>query len=46
MAQIHVRKEPYGWRIYLEGRGRARALSGYYEDETAATTAALRMAND
>lgn len=41
MAKINVRKEPDGWRAYIEDGSKTIVVDGFFEDEIEASRAAL-----
>ena len=43
MAKINVRKEPDGWRAYIEEGDGIVVLDGFFEDEIEAARAALAL---
>ncbi|MEX2006689.1 MAG: hypothetical protein WD877_00725 [Candidatus Saccharimonadales bacterium] len=43
MAQLHVRRDPYGWRVYIEDGDREIMLDGYHRNEFDAAQAALSL---
>lgn len=43
MAKIHVRKEPDGWRAYIENGHNVVVVDGFFEDEIEAADAALSI---
>lgn len=45
MAKINLRKEPDGWRVYIQKGHGTMVVDGFFEDEFEAADAALALTN-